>query len=98
MLPDDTIGEPVTDNLDVGINPTDVTVPPPPLPPPVAEIVTFPLEPLRTILVPAIRFVTPVLVTVTTPVVEFAVYQDRLEDLYLLLESYTQELADWPDS
>jgi hypothetical protein len=47
MFPEETIGELVTTILlfDTGASPTLVTVPlPPPLPPPVDEIVTFPLD------------------------------------------------------
>lgn len=53
-------------------NPIDVIVPPPPLPPVLAEIVTLPLLPLRVIPVPADKLVTPVLVIVNTPVLELA--------------------------
>ena len=86
MLPEETIGEPETVNLDVdaGINPTLVTVPPPPLPLFVELMVMFPVVPVKTIPGPALSCVTPVFVMETTPVVVLAVMPMPFPEVKLL--------------
>jgi hypothetical protein len=64
--------------------PTLVTVPLLPFPPPLLEIVTFPLLLLSDIPVPARIFTTPVFVIVTTPVVELAVVDMPVSPLNML--------------
>jgi hypothetical protein len=76
-FPVDTIGLLVFEvtvkrEVDTGFSPTLVTVPLPPPPPVLDEIVTFPLAPLSVIPEPATKFTTPVLVTVTMPVLLLA--------------------------
>ena len=87
IFPAETIGEPLTVNLalDVGRTATLVTVPvPPPFPPLVDEIVTFPFALLTTMLVPAMILVTPALVIVTVPLLVLAVTFIPTPEVYVL--------------